>query len=86
MRISGLSGKSNGVACLLLKNNSEVAKDYSELNKDANIRRQEWSPDLPVMSAVVADSYLQARARTYFPRTLNCRWIAKSFYRNAFES
>jgi glycosyltransferase involved in cell wall biosynthesis len=61
MTINGLSGNSNGVACIYLKERSAVADEFSRLNTQANHVRHPRAPGLPVMPAYVADSFLHAR-------------------------
>jgi hypothetical protein len=66
MGINGLSGNSNGVACIYLKEQSPVAQEFRNLNTQANYPVHPLAPDVPVMSAYVADSFLHARD-TLFP-------------------
>jgi glycosyltransferase involved in cell wall biosynthesis len=61
MGINGLSGDSNGVASIYLKEKSAVADDFLSLNTRANHVAHEWVPRLPVMPAAVADSFLHAK-------------------------
>jgi FkbM family methyltransferase len=64
--ISGLSGKSNGVAGIYLKEKSPVSHEFRGLNAKAGHRRHQHVPEAPVMSAAVADSFLHAKA-AHFP-------------------
>ena len=62
--ISAMSGKSNGLNVCGVSDSS-TATDFAQLNGAAGIRRHELAPDLTVMSAIVADSYLHARAALF---------------------
>jgi glycosyltransferase involved in cell wall biosynthesis len=66
MTINGLSGNSNGVACIYLKEHSAIADEFSHLNTQASHVRHPLAPAVPVMPAYVADSFLHARD-TLFP-------------------
>jgi hypothetical protein len=59
--INGLSGKSNGVACLYLKGKSPIAEEFSSLNAAARHACHRTVPDLPVMAAGIADSFQHAK-------------------------
>src|SRR5262245_50721321 len=61
MNINGLSGESNGVACIYLKGNSPIADEYRRLNAESEHRPHPLAPDVLVMPAAVADSFLHAR-------------------------
>ena len=60
MNVSALSGQSNGVACVYLKGKSPIAEEFCSLNRGTNAPHPQ-APDLLVMSAGIADSYLRAR-------------------------
>jgi glycosyltransferase involved in cell wall biosynthesis len=62
MTINGLSGRSNGVACIYLKEQSAIAEEFRRLNRQAKHVRHPHVPLLPVMPAYVADSFLSACA------------------------
>jgi glycosyltransferase involved in cell wall biosynthesis len=61
MNISGLSGRSNGVACLYLKGRSPIAEEFYRFNSRANYTFHPSVPSLPVMPAHVADSFQHAK-------------------------
>jgi Glycosyl transferase family 2 len=59
--INALSGSSTGVAVIYLQGRSAIGQDFHALNAGARWTRHPSVPDLPVMAAYVADSFLQAR-------------------------
>ncbi len=61
MTINGLSGQSNGVACIYLNGNSPIAEEFHRLNSQAKHAVHAQAPDVLVMPAAVADSFLHAR-------------------------
>jgi hypothetical protein len=62
MAVTGLSGKSNGVATLLSREPSAVADEFHRLNAATELRPHPRVPDLPVFPAVpVADSFQHAK-------------------------
>lgn len=63
--INGLSGKSNGVAGVYLKEQSPVSREFRELNVKAAHTRHPHAPALPVISAAVADSFWHAKAALF---------------------
>jgi FkbM family methyltransferase len=66
MGLSGQSGTSNGVAVLFLGERSPVAEEFRRLNAGAGHIAHPGVPDLPLMAALVADSFQHAR-ETLFP-------------------
>lgn len=68
LSISGLSGVSNGVATIFLKNNSPIAEDFYALNRARTSGRgwQEWIPDLALMCTCSAHSF-QCAKENLFP-------------------
>src|SRR5205807_1871549 len=64
---NALSGESNGVACLYLKGNSPIAEEFNRLNSQAKHTPHPLAPDVLVMPAVVADSFLHARDVLFAP-------------------
>jgi hypothetical protein len=62
--LTGGSGAGNGLN-VYLKQPTPAATDFSRLNNDAGIIRHELAPDVNVMSAAVADSFLHARERLF---------------------
>jgi hypothetical protein len=66
LSINGLSSTSNGVGVLYAKQKSSEAEDFQTLNAAASHTRHPETPDLPLMPALVADSFLHAK-ETYFP-------------------
>jgi FkbM family methyltransferase len=69
LSISGLSGVSNGVATIFLKNNSPIAEDFHALNRARKSGRgwQEWIPDLALMCTCSAHSF-QCAKESLFPQ------------------
>src|SRR5437899_331929 len=63
--INGLSGKSNGVAGIYLKEQSPVSQEFRSLNTQAGHTRHPHGPAVPVMSASVADSFLHAKTALF---------------------
>jgi hypothetical protein len=62
MSIAGLSGNSTGVAALLLRRPSAVAREFRQMNARAGLAVHPWVPDLPIYPIVpVADSFLHAK-------------------------
>lgn len=62
MTVSGLSGHSTGVATLLMRRPSDVARDFRQLNAGAGLTTHPWVPDLPLFPEVpIADSFQFAR-------------------------
>ncbi len=61
MSINGLSGDSHGVAQIYLKEKSPISDDFRTLNDRAKLLCHEHVPDLPVMPALTADSFLLAK-------------------------
>ena len=61
MGISGLSGASNGVAELFLGGRSRVTEEFRRLNAEAGHGPHPGVPDLPLMAAKVADSFMRAK-------------------------
>jgi glycosyltransferase involved in cell wall biosynthesis len=66
LSIVGFSGKSNGVATLLVKEETLVAKEFNQLNESAGQVLHAQIPNLPVMAAVVANEFLNAK-QALFP-------------------
>src|SRR5205814_7366388 len=54
------SGQSNGVACIYLKGKSPIAEEFRSLKHGCHAPHPQ-APDLLVMSAGIADSFLRAR-------------------------
>jgi FkbM family methyltransferase len=66
MSISGLSGVSNGVATIFLKERSPIAEDFRKLNQQCSNRDwPEWIPDLSLFSTCTAHSFQCARAALF---------------------
>jgi FkbM family methyltransferase len=65
--ISGLSGVSNGVATIFLKDRSPIAEDFRRLNQQQRSGRDwpEWIPDLSLFSTCTAHSFQCARAALF---------------------
>ncbi|QIF00136.1 FkbM family methyltransferase [Roseimicrobium sp. ORNL1] len=65
--ISGLSGVSNGVATIFLKERSPIAEDFKKLNLQQRSGRDwpEWIPDVPLLSTCTAHSFQCARAALF---------------------
>jgi glycosyltransferase involved in cell wall biosynthesis len=63
--ISGLSGKSNGVAGIYLKERSPISQEFRGLNAQAGHQPHPHVPAVPVMSAAIADSFLHAKAALF---------------------
>jgi hypothetical protein len=62
MSVCGISGRSNGVATLLLRRPSAVAEEFHRLNAHTGRGPHPRVPDLPVFPAVpVADSFQHAK-------------------------
>ena len=61
MSISGLSGASNGVAELYLGGRSPITEEFRRLNAGAGHDPHPQVPDLPLMSAKVADSFMRVK-------------------------
>jgi hypothetical protein len=61
MSINGGSAKSNGFGNINLKGNSPVAREFRLLNAKAGIDCHPRIPDIPVMPAVIADSFQRAK-------------------------
>jgi hypothetical protein len=62
MSVSGLSGNSTGVAALLLRRPSEVAREFRQFNARAGLHLHPWVPDLPLFPEIpVADSFQFAK-------------------------
>jgi len=94
LSISALSGASNGVAVLYLKNQSNIARDFSSLNQSRKTGRNwpAWIPDLPVFSSYSAESFHCAKA-ALFPGDTEMQvdrrqlvQLAMSEYRSADET
>ncbi|RBP43896.1 FkbM family methyltransferase [Roseimicrobium gellanilyticum] len=67
LSINGLSGVSNGVATIFLKNSSPIAEDFNALNHARKAGRgwQEWIPDLSLFSTCSAHSFQCAKERLF---------------------
>jgi hypothetical protein len=61
MSINALSGRSNGVANVYLNGKSPIAEEYHALNRSANHGPHPAAPDVLVMAAAIADSFLHAK-------------------------
>jgi FkbM family methyltransferase len=93
LSINALSGTSNGVATICLKNRSPIAEDFNALNRARKSGRgwQNWIPDLPLLSTCSAHSF-QCAKELLFPEdtelALDRRLLAQramSDYRPADE-
>jgi len=65
MTVIGMSGTSNCVAAIFLRNGHEVAREFRSANARAGVRLHPWVPDLPLMCVVLSDSFLQAKAALF---------------------
>ncbi len=65
MSIMGLSGHSNGLACTSLGGDGAIAEDFRRLNDLGGFRSDTRAPRLPVLQAIVADMFWQAKARLF---------------------
>ncbi len=67
LSINGLSGNSNGVATIFLKNRSPIAEDFNVLNQTRGTGRdwQTWIPDLPLLSTCSAHSFQSAKTALF---------------------
>lgn len=67
LSVSGLSGKSNGVACVIRTEANAINREYHTLNSAGNFPTHPWVPNLPLFPiAPVAESFYRAR-ELYFP-------------------
>jgi len=55
------SAKSNGVASIYLKGDSPISKEFHSLNEEASIGYHPKIPNIPVISAAIADSFQRAK-------------------------
>jgi hypothetical protein len=65
MSINGLSARSNGVACVYLKEQSPIAEDFCRLNAQAHHSWHPRVPAVPLIPAYVADSFLYAQESVF---------------------
>jgi len=61
MEISGLSGKSNGVATLLVDDKNPIANEFFRLHRERGVHHHRWLPDLNLLPVHAADSFLHAK-------------------------
>ena len=67
LSVSGLSGKSNGVACLIRPEPNAISREFNALNAAGNFPPHPWVPDLPLFPVVpVAEGFYRAR-EVFFP-------------------
>lgn len=59
--VNGVSSKSNGAACLLLKGKDAVAQDYLSLNKGSRRSFHKLLPNLLLSQVAIVNEYLQAQ-------------------------
>ena len=80
MTVIGVSGTSNGIATILLRGKHPVAREFREANARRGTSIHPSVPDLPIMWAVIADSFLTAKS-ALFPNderlTLDRRQLAE---------
>ncbi|HZT82564.1 MAG TPA: glycosyltransferase family 2 protein [Gemmataceae bacterium] len=81
MSVSGLSGRSNGVATMVGDGRNAVAEEFNRLNARFGYHPHPWVPDLPIYPAMMADSFQHARD-ALFPEdtglSLDRRLLAQS--------
>jgi hypothetical protein len=92
MSINGGSSKSNGVAALVLKDNSPILKEYQTLNFHSDLLWHSRVPNILSMSALLADAFLQIK-ESNFPHSrlkidrkrliLNCLQESRSEFSNS---
>jgi glycosyltransferase involved in cell wall biosynthesis len=63
--IAGLSGRSNGVMTLLVRDPNEIAEEFHRLNKQNGYRTHRFVPDLPVFIVPTADSFFYAKEQLF---------------------
>jgi len=66
MSISGASAGSTGHALVQLRGDSPIAKEFRDMNRNAALSHHPSVPELPTLSALVADSFLRAQ-ESLFP-------------------
>jgi len=65
MTVIGVSGTSNGIATIFLRNKHPVAREFREANARRGTGVHPWVPDLPVLESIIADSFLTAKGALF---------------------
>jgi len=85
LSVSGASGMSNGTAYYRVGRRSQVVNDFAHQNRRSNIRCHASVPDVPVLSALFAESFAKVKER-YANETaghsLDADWYARRIVRD----
>lgn len=85
LSVSGASGMSNGTAQVRVGRRSPVVSDFEQQNRRSNIRFHPAFPDVPVLSALFAESFAKVKER--YPQetagvSLDMDWYARRIVRD----